>query len=58
MTAVVACLRHLAALLLLPLLGAPILEPDLDLALGKLELVGDLLLLGYRYVFAGSERVL
>lgn len=46
------------SLLLLALLGAPVLEPDFDLALGQLELLGDFLFPRDCYVLVESELVL
>lgn len=48
----------LVLLLLLSHLGAPILEPDLDLALGELQLVCNFLLPRYGYVLVQPELVL
>lgn len=48
----------LSSLLLLPLLGSPILEPNFDLPLRELQLLRNLLLTRYSYVLVSSEFVL
>lgn len=51
-------LPSVAPLELLALLGPSVLEPNLDLPLGQLELLGDLLFPWNRYVLVESELIL